>query len=70
MDKYELANRSLMTEPQAEMLLDAIKGMALFNAEMLIELSLNGFRAFEILSLLENDPLYLISYLAIRESRP
>lgn len=69
MNSLELAQLSLMTEVQAEMLLDAIKGMALFNANMLLELSLNGFHAFEILSYLENDPLFLITYLAVREAK-
>lgn len=66
MDKYELARLTLMNEDEAQMLLDAIEGMALFNVDMLIELSLNGFTAFEILDKLENAPMGLLAYLAIR----
>lgn len=68
MDKHELARLSLMNEEQAQMLLDKIEGMAFWNAEMLIDLSCNGFRAFEIANYLDNDPMFLLGYLAIQNS--
>lgn len=67
MDALRMSTLSLMTEDQAQTLLDKIQGMALWNADMIIQLSLNGFRAFEIAEYLDNDPMFLLAYLAIRE---
>lgn len=66
MNAQELATQSLMNEGDAQMVLNAISGMAFFTPSMIIELSCNGFRAIEIIDLLRHDPLYLVSYLAIR----
>jgi hypothetical protein len=65
MTALELANQSLMTEQDAQLVLDKIQGMAFWNAEMIIELSLCGFSASQIAYYLDNDPEMLLVYLAI-----
>lgn len=68
MDALRMATLSPMTEEDAEMLLRTIKGMALWTPEMLVELSLNGFEPLQIVDKLQNEPMFLIAYLAIHNS--
>jgi hypothetical protein len=68
MTALELAAQTLMTEDEAKMILDKLHNMALWSPEMIIELSTCGFRAFEITDYLDNDPVFLLTYLAVHSS--
>ncbi len=69
MTAQELAAQSLMTEDDAQMVLNAISGMAFFTPEHIIELSCNGFSAANIVDLLRHDPAYLITFLDIAKQQ-
>jgi hypothetical protein len=64
----ELANQSLMTENDAQKILDYVDGMAFWsNPENIISLSIHGFDVDTIIEKIEDDPLYLLTYLAIHD---
>jgi hypothetical protein len=65
----ELANQSLMTEDDAQKILDYVKDMAFWsNPEIIISLSIHGWRVDTIIEKIEDDPLFLLTYLAIHDN--
>ena len=68
MNADEFAVQCPITVEDAQIILDAIKGSVLWKPEMMVELVQCGWQVEDILKKLENNPMYLLGYLAIQNA--